>query len=120
MGAKHGKSSKEDNRSSVLKAVELSETDYQFLMHQTGQTRAEIKHIFDKFSRDNNDLKLKKSEFVRLYIELRPERPETLDEIAEHIFEAFDVDKNGTIDFHEFMVRIKKITSLIRFGRLLK
>jgi Ca2+-binding EF-hand superfamily protein len=47
---------------------------------------------------------LDKAEFVRLYLELKPEPDDKLDEIAANVFKAFDKDNNGTINFNEFMV----------------
>jgi Ca2+-binding EF-hand superfamily protein len=106
MGSKHGKS-KEEKQSVVAKSPELTEADYQFLEHQTNHSRAEIKAIFELFSNDNRDLKLDKKEFCRLYIQLRPERADTLDEISEFVFNAFDTDHNGSVDFNEFMVCLR-------------
>ena len=91
------------------KNPELNDDDYAFLMPQTGMNREEIKDIFDKFQQNNLDLKLDKKEFLTLYTQLRYESPESLDEISEHIFRAFDHDHNGTINFNEFMVNEKKI-----------
>jgi Ca2+-binding EF-hand superfamily protein len=108
MGAKHGKGGKYQEGIAIASKnlSDLNELDYQFLIHQTGQSREEIKQIFDKFSDNNRDLKLNKSEFAQLYMQLRPEAPETLDEISQFIFDAFDADKNGQIDFNEFMVNL--------------
>jgi Ca2+-binding EF-hand superfamily protein len=108
MGGKHGKEGNKQERVKIAPTTvnDLNETDFQFLVHQTGHTRAEIKQLFDRFSEGNTDLKLNRAEFSRLYIQLRPESPELLDEITEFIFSAFDADRNGTIDFNEFMVRV--------------
>ena len=86
------------------KNPELTETDYNFLTAQTGLSRAEIKNIFDQFMANNPDAKLDKKEFIRLYDVLRPEPPELMDEISEFVFRAFDSDKNGFINFNEFMI----------------
>lgn len=86
------------------KTTELTESDYTFLTSQTGLGRADIKSIFDQFMAGNPDAKLDKREFVRLYDQLRPEPPELMDEISEFVFRAFDGDKNGSINFNEFMI----------------
>jgi Ca2+-binding EF-hand superfamily protein len=83
---------------------ELNEGDYAFLTSQTGLSRQDIKQVFDKFNANNPDGKLDRKEFIRLYDELRAEPPELLDEISEFVFKAFDSDKNGFINFNEFMV----------------
>ncbi|CAF0713655.1 unnamed protein product [Brachionus calyciflorus] len=86
------------------KNPELTEADYGFLTAQTGLSRAEIKNVFDQFMANNPDAKLDRKEFVRLYDLLRPEPPELMDEISEFVFRAFDSDKNGFINFNEFMI----------------
>jgi len=95
MGAKGTKAPK--------KAV-LSSKDYSFLTKQTGQSKDQIKAIFDQFSANNPDGKLDKAEFVRLYDQLKPESIEALDEIALYVFGAFDTDNSGSITFNEFML----------------
>ena len=85
-------------------AGDLAESDYNFLMGQTGLSKGEIKSMLDKFNANNPDGKLDKKEFVRLYDELRPEPPELMDEIAEFVFRGFDADNNGFINFNEFLV----------------
>lgn len=103
-----GKSSKSESTSTisavVIKPPELTETDYAFLVSQTGQSKESIKKIFDKFMSNNPDFKLDKKEFVKLYSELRSEPYERLDEISTLIFKAFDTDHNNYISFNEFMV----------------
>jgi hypothetical protein len=89
--------------------TELSEADYTFLASQTGMNRQDIKQAFDKFNTNNPDGRLDRKEFVNLYISLRPESPERLDEISEFVFRAFDTDKNGYLTFNEFMVIIIKL-----------
>jgi Ca2+-binding EF-hand superfamily protein len=54
--------------------------------------------------KNNPDGTLNKQEFVKLYTAFKDEPHETLDEIAENIFRAFDPDNNGAINFNEFMV----------------
>jgi Ca2+-binding EF-hand superfamily protein len=53
---------------------------------------------------NNPDGQLDKAEFVRLYTKLKSEPADKLDEIALHVFNAFDKDNNGKISFTEFMV----------------
>lgn len=92
---------------SNMKTHKLSESDYTYLVGQTGQSKDQIKQIFDAFMANNPDGRLDKQEFVALYSKLRPENPDQLDEISQFVFRAFDKDKNGYIDFNEFMVRIE-------------
>lgn len=72
------------------KPAGLTDADYQFLTSQTGSSKDEIKNLFDKFMAGNPDAKLDKKEFVKLYMDLRPESDQNLDEISEFVFRAFD------------------------------
>jgi Ca2+-binding EF-hand superfamily protein len=84
--------------------TKLTKKDYDFLIHATGQQKAQIDAVFNEFNANNPDGKLDKNEFIRLYDKLRPEPPELLDEISTFVFRTFDKDHNGFITFHEFMV----------------
>lgn len=87
MGNKGGKDHNHNQKlTTPTKPTNLTEADFTFLTGQTGLGRAEIKSIFDKFMANNPDAKLDRREFVRLYIELRPEPTEILDEISEFVF----------------------------------
>jgi hypothetical protein len=89
---KDGKSSASTEKSSSApsKAISLTEADYQFLIAQTGNSKDDVKNLFEKFMAGNPDAKLDKKEFVKLYTELRPENDQNLDEISEFVFKAFD------------------------------
>jgi len=86
------------------KPPKLSSKDYKFLTKQTGLTKDQINEIFAKFIEGNADSALDKAEFTRLYVQLRPEPAEAIDEIASYVYEAFDTDNNGTVNFNEFLV----------------
>lgn len=109
MGNKGGKAKKVSN-----KPPKLSSKDYKFLVKQTGMSKDQITDIFNKFNENNPDGVLNNIEFARLYIELRPEPAETIDEIAQYVFGAFDADNSGSINFNEFMVRKTLNTKLMR------
>ena len=99
-GAKDGKGAKPVAK----KPAKLSSKDYKFLTTQTGMTKEQIDGIFSKFNNNNADGVLDKREFTKLYIELRPEPAEKIDEIASYVFNAFDTDNNGSVSFNEFLV----------------
>ena len=86
------------------KPTKLSSKDVSFLSKQTGMSKDEIGNFFEKFSANNPDGVLDKKEFVTLYASLRTEPLERIDEIALHVFNAFDSDNNGSISFSEFLV----------------
>ncbi|CAF1052275.1 unnamed protein product [Brachionus calyciflorus] len=84
--------------------TELNEKDLKFFSAQTHKSIDEIKDIFNRFMTNNSDGKLSKSEFSTLYISFRKESPELLEQITDYVFKAFDTNKNGSIDFYEFII----------------
>ena len=109
MGNKDSKSGSKPGKKVPKKSAKLTSKDIKFLTKQTGQTKEHITQIFEKFNKNNPDGVLDRKEFTLLYSELRSEKAEHIDEIAVHIFNAFDTDKNGTISFNEFMVKFNLI-----------
>ncbi len=100
MGNKGGKGAKPVAK----KPAKLTSKDYKFLTKQTGMTKEQIDGIFAKFNNNNDDAALNKQEFTKLYMELRPEPAEQIDEIASYVFNAFDTDNNGSVSLNEFLV----------------
>ena len=66
------------------------------------QEIAKLHESFLKYAQNNNVIE--KSDFNKLYCELRHEYPTSLVKIIDYIFDAFDADSNGAIDFEEFAV----------------
>lgn len=87
-----------------VKPAKLSSKDYKFITAQTGLDKNKINEIFADFNQNNPDGKLNKQEFCKLYDKLRPEPMEQLDEISNNVFESFDRDDNGMIEFQEFII----------------
>lgn len=86
------------------KKNELTENDYKFLTTRTGLSKNEIKEVFTKFMANNPDGKLDKIEFTNLMKRLDPDGSKGSDKLFEFVFRAFDSDKNGFVDFNEFMI----------------
>ena len=86
------------------KPPKLSSKDLKFLMKQTGMSKEDVSEVFTAFVENNPDAVLSKHEFCVLYDKLRPETAEQIDEIAGYVFECFDANDNGTINFNEFMI----------------
>ncbi len=85
----------------------LKSKDLAFLVKQSGLSKDEIENVYSLFVEDNPEKNLDKQKFAVLYAKLRPE-PE-MEKISENIYNAFDRDKNGSVDFHEFLVSFLKI-----------
>ncbi|CAF3447431.1 unnamed protein product [Rotaria socialis] len=82
----------------------LSERDIKFLCSQTGLPENEIRTWHEKFFHDNPDGRLDRDEFRKIFRILRQESPDSLDNICDHVFRAFDVDGNGFVEFGEFLL----------------
>lgn len=94
----------EENLENSRKNTELKENDYKFLTVHTGLSKNEINRIFVKFMEKNSNGKLNRTEFSSLVKSLEPEDADGADKILEFLFRAFDTDKDGLIDFNEFMI----------------
>lgn len=101
MGNKGGKPAKKVSK----KPSKLSSKDVTFLTKQTGMTKDQVTAFFKKFNENNPNGALDRPAFTRLYIELRPEPEDKINEIANYVFSAFDINNDGSISFTEFMVK---------------
>ena len=61
----------------------LNDVDLEFLSQQTGSSKSDIQNTFEIFIKDNSDGILTKTEFIRIYNELRPEPAEYLVNVSE-------------------------------------
>lgn len=100
MGSKDSKYQKDQPK----KRPTLRARDLKFLAQQTGLKEIQIMMIFEKFFQNNEHCEFSKEDFIVLYVELRPEPTDQIEEIAEYVFNAFDTDKNGMISFNEFLM----------------
>ena len=79
----------------------------------TGRPLNEIQSLYFNFLHYCEDGVLDKKQFFKLYTTMRNEEPQRLDTIMEFIFKAFDKDKDGTIDFEEFLVSINLMNHIL-------
>ena len=66
----------------------------------------EINELHSHFTRYCENGVLNEIQFYKLYSSMRFEDSDRLAIITDFIFKAFDKNKNGTIDFEEFAVKI--------------
>lgn len=122
---KHEQMNGIDEETKVNESERLREQQIIALVQQTSLSYQEVKEILDKFTTENGQCELDKAQFIKLYAALRNEPLEKLTNIANFAFsnssfllfrafllsnlkyyllDAFDSDKSGTIDLHEFIV----------------
>jgi hypothetical protein len=65
---------------------ELTEDDFKFFKEKTGITKEKFNEVLMKFSQDNPDGKLDRTEFKRLYTTFRKEPAQNLNDITNFIF----------------------------------
>ena len=87
----------ENNRPTRNKMKDLGEMDYELLMNQTGMTKEEIIHIFQRFQISNPGSILDKKELTKFQVALGPETKKILEDMIE------------LVSKHEFIVNIYKI-----------
>ena len=83
----------------------LSAEDLAFLRTHTKFDEKTIKGWFKGFKQDCPDGKLTPTQFIDNYKKLFP-KGTNADDFCSHIFRTFDKDKNGFVDFKEFLLTI--------------
>ncbi|XP_005097637.1 neuronal calcium sensor 2 [Aplysia californica] len=81
-----------------------SKEDMRFLTQNTKFRKDQIERWYKGFMKDCPDGKLTKDKFLKVYSEFFPQGNSS--EFCEFVFRSFDIDKNGTIEFKEFLVAI--------------
>ena len=87
----------------------LTESDLEVLHKVSKKPKGEIRFWYEHFMSECPSGKLDKEKFVKYYTSFL--KDEKVTEIAEHAFNAFDQDKNGYVDFGEFLVAYVATTS---------
>merc|ERR1711973_838900 len=82
----------------------LSEEDLSFLVKSASMPEKELKEWHKGFQKDCPTGELSKEKFISMYNSMFPNgNPE---KFSENVFRTFDTNKNGTIDFREFMLAL--------------
>merc|ERR1712025_25421 len=82
----------------------ISNEDLQFLKLNTNYAEETIIAFYQAFHQDCPDGKLDPEAFMKIYSECYPGGKPT--EFCDHVFRTFDTDKNGSIDFKEFLLAV--------------
>lgn len=83
---------------------ELTPSQLDDLKYCTNFTRKEIRDWYKKFHTDCPSGKMSKAEFQIMYDQLFPDGDSRA--FSEHVFNAYDTDGNGYIDFREFLTTV--------------
>ena len=83
---------------------DLSKQDLNFLKVNTRYDEDTIQEWYNGFMTDCPEGKLNPNAFLKIYSKCFPTG--NAEEFCEHVFRTFDSDKNGFIDFKEFMLAI--------------
>merc|ERR1712112_441672 len=87
----------------------LSKQDVDFLRVNTRYDETTIQEWYKGFMSDCPDGKLTPTSFMNIYSKCFPSGNAT--EFCDHVFRTFDSDKNGFIDFKEFLLAIDVTSS---------
>lgn len=87
----------------------LSKEDMDFLKSHTRYDEATIKEWYKGFKQDCPNGRLTPAKFVDMYKMFFPSG--NAEEFCDHVFRTFDMDKNGYIDFKEFLLAIDVTSS---------
>ncbi|RNA11163.1 neuronal calcium sensor 2 [Brachionus plicatilis] len=98
--------------------IQLTEKEIRFLLERTTYDRVEIHEWHTQFLKDCPDGTLNKKMFLKQYRKFNPNgKPEKL---CDHVFRAFDADKNGFIDFNEFLISISLTSTDLNYKKKLE
>lgn len=89
---------------SKLGQSKLTQEDLEFLKAHTRYDESTIKEWYKGFKQDCPDGKLTPIKFVDMYKMFFPSG--NAEQFCDHVFRTFDTDKNGYIDFKEFLLAI--------------
>merc|ERR1712215_404960 len=87
----------------------LGKEDLDFLKTNTHYDEETIQEWYRGFKQDCPDGKLDPTAFMKIYSKCFPTG--NAGEFCDHVFRTFDVDKNGFIDFKEFLLAIDVTSS---------
>jgi len=82
----------------------LSRADMEFLLLHTHYDEKTIQEWYKGFMSDCPEGKLNTESFMKIYSKCFPQGNAA--EFCDHVFRTFDADKNGSIDFKEFLLAI--------------
>lgn len=81
----------------------LTEDDLEMIHKQSQKPKEEIVFWYDHFIKECPSGKMDRSKFVEYYTLFKKDQ-KNIELIADRCFEAFDSDKNGFVDFREFLI----------------
>ena len=84
--------------------AQLSKADIEFLKRNTRYDEDTIQQWYKGFMVDCPEGKLSPAAFLKIYSKYFPSG--NAEEFCEHVFRTFDSDKNGFVDFREFLLAI--------------
>merc|ERR1712156_1045891 len=87
----------------------ISKEDLDFLVSNTHYSADIITDWYKGFKQDCPDGKLDPNAFMKIYSKVLPMG--NASEFCDHVFRTFDTDKNGYIDFKEFLLAIDVTSS---------
>lgn len=82
----------------------LKEDDINFIIANTDLERAKVLEWYNEFLETCPSGKINKSQFIQFYKKLIPNDAYEEDRFCEYVFDVYDTDKNGYVDFAEFLI----------------
>lgn len=89
---------------SKTKQENISKDDLEFLLKNTHYNEKDILELYKGFMQDCPDGRLTPTKFLQMYQLFFPQG--NADQFCDYVFRCFDIDRNGLIDFKEFMLAI--------------
>ncbi|XP_072168949.1 neurocalcin homolog [Diadema setosum] len=94
----------------------LTQEEIADLRYHTNFNRDELQAWYTEFLKEFPEGRLNKEEFCQLYSKVFPQGNQT--KFVDNVFRTFDTDKNGTIDFREFVCGISVLSRGSHYQKL--
>merc|ERR1712127_464902 len=107
--SRRGRSSSSRSMGAKSSKDRLCKEDLDFLKSNTHYDEDTIQEWYKGFKQDCPDGRLDPTSFMKIYSKCFPSG--NANEFCDHVFRTFDVDKNGFIDFKEFLLAIDVTSS---------
>ena len=84
----------------------LTKDDIDFLVASTNNSEIAVKQWYEMFLDNSPTGRIDRAQFDKMYHTLCRDAAMPPNNFSDHVFRAFDTDRDGLVDFREFMLAV--------------